>query len=76
MVDKSNIQVTRIFDLLDRMKELYDKPDALAGKENGKWKKYSTGEYIRQAELFSYGLLEMGFSKGDKIATISNNRPE
>ena len=27
-------------------------------------------------DLFSYGLLAMGFKKGDKIVSISNNRPE
>ncbi len=70
------MEVTRIFDLLDRLKEDYDKSDALAGKENRKWRRYSTDEYIENANTFSYGLLAMGFKKGDKIATVSNNRPE
>jgi long-chain acyl-CoA synthetase len=33
-------------------------------------------EYIRIANNVSYGLLAMGIKKGDKIATITNNRPE
>ncbi|MCT4639659.1 MAG: long-chain fatty acid--CoA ligase [Bacteroidales bacterium] len=67
----------RIFDLLDRYKELFsEKTDALAGKRDGKWIKYSTSDYIEISHNFAYGLLESGFTKGDKIATITNNRPE
>ncbi|MCK5168252.1 MAG: long-chain fatty acid--CoA ligase [Bacteroidales bacterium] len=70
------MNVTRTFDLLDRYQELYNIDDALAGKENGKWVKYSSADYINNANFVSYGLLALGFKKGDKIATISNNRPE
>ena len=52
------------------------KEDALVAKQNGQWTQYSTQQYIDYAYQFSYGLLAMGFEKGDKIATISNNRPE
>ncbi len=69
--------VRRTFDLLERYKTNFpDKKDALAGKQNGNWIRYSTNDYIGKANNFSYGLLSMGFKPGDKIATISNNRPE
>ena len=70
------MKVTRTFDLLNQYKEKYHKEDALAGKENGEWVKYSSEQYINFANLISYGLLAIGLKKGDKIATISNNRPE
>ena len=71
------MEVKRTFDILERYKELYpDKTDALAGKENGEWVKFSTTDYINHANWVSYGLLAMGLKKGDMIATISNNRPE
>lgn len=70
------MNLTRTFDLLDRYKELYPMEDALAGKQDGKWIKYSTQDYINYSNWVSYGLLALGFKKGDKIATISNNRPE
>jgi long-chain acyl-CoA synthetase len=71
------MEATRIFDLLDRYKTKYpNKPDAFSAKENGKWVNYSTNDYIRFANHFSYGLLDMGLEIGDKIATVSNNRPE
>lgn len=70
------MEVTRIFDLLDRYAEKYQKDDVLAAKQNGKWIRYSHQDYINYANYFSYGLLEMGFKRGDKIATVTNNRPE
>lgn len=71
------MEVTRIFDLVDRYKLLFpDKEDALAGKDNGVWKKYSITEYAEIANNISYGLLMLGVKKGDKIASITFNRPE
>ncbi|HEX7410637.1 MAG TPA: long-chain fatty acid--CoA ligase [Bacteroidales bacterium] len=70
-------EVTRIFDLLPHYVHNYKpKDDVLAGKENGKWIKYSIDEYIEKANLISYGLIALGAGKGDKVATIANNRPE
>ena len=68
--------VTRTFDILDRLTGQFPKEDILAGKQNGRWVHYSTREYREYVDYVSYGLLSMGFKKGDKIATISNNRPE
>jgi long-chain acyl-CoA synthetase len=69
--------VTRIFDLLPYYKEKFkSKDDTLAGKEKGKWVKYSIDQYIKTANNISYGFLKLGVKKGDKIATIANNRPE
>ncbi|WP_321299596.1 long-chain fatty acid--CoA ligase [Marinifilum fragile] len=69
--------VTRIFDLLDNYRENYpDKTDALAKKEDGKWIKYSTEQYLKYSDLISYALLDSKLKKGDRVITISNNRPE
>ena len=71
------MEVTRLFDLLPYYKKSFKaKEDVLAGKENGKWIKYSIDQYIGFANNISYGLLKLGVKPGDKIATISNNRPE
>ncbi len=71
------MNVERTFDLLDRYREKFiDKDDALCGKQNGVWVKYSSGDYIDYSYNFCYGLLELGIKKGDKIITVSNNRPE
>jgi long-chain acyl-CoA synthetase len=70
------MNVTRTFDLLDRYKENYHKDDALCFRQNKVWKKYSSQEYIDFSCNFCYGLYELGLRKGDKIITVSHNRPE
>ncbi len=70
------MEIKRTFDLLDRNLGLYPNADALAAKSNGKWIRYSVQGYHDLARWFALGLLELGFKKGDKIATITNNRPE
>ena len=71
------MEPTRTFDLLTRMQNRFsDKKDVVAGKEDGIWKRYPVQEYIDYCNWVSYALLSMGIKKGDKIAIISNNRPE
>jgi len=70
------MNVTRIFDLLPHYLENFPKEDTVCGKENGVWVHYSTAQYILKAEQIAYGLLQLGIKKGDRIASISNNRPE
>ena len=72
----SLIMVTRTFDILDQYLTQYRLDDALACKVAGKWVKYSGDDYIQYANNISCGLLDMGYKPGDRIAMISNNRPE
>ena len=71
------MEVTRIFDLLPRYKITFKpKDDVLAGKEDGKWIKHDIDTYIETANNISYAFLKFGVKPGDKIATITQNRPE
>lgn len=71
------MEATRIFDLLENYKTDFSyKTDAFAFKADGKWIPVSSAEYVQNSNLLSYGLLELGLKPGDKIATVSNNRPE
>src|SRR6056297_2781030 len=71
------MEINRTFDMLDQIGEKYgNKADMLAARTNGNWKKYSSGEYVKTAYAIAYGLMAMGLKRGDKIVTISNNRPE
>jgi len=67
--------MNRLFDVLDTI-GTHDKPIALAHKKRGIWKTYSAREYIDNTYGVSHGLLELGISKGDRIASITNDRPE
>ena len=69
--------VTRIFDILDRCIQNFNRNDALGGKnEQGEWHTYSTREYYDNSRYFAIGLLSMNMSRGTIVATVSNNRPE
>ncbi len=70
------MEITRTFDLLDRYSQYFNRDNVLNAKRKGQWVGYSAGEYIEMAHDFSYGLMSMGYKTGDKIATVSNNRPE
>jgi long-chain acyl-CoA synthetase len=77
------MQLRRLFDSVDHQLKSFPKDDMLSAKENGVWRKYSTKEVKETVDRFSAGLLQLGVSannmtveSADKIAIISNNRPE
>ena len=67
---------TRLFDLLDRFQGDRELKVALAGRSGGQWVTYSSSEYKKIATDFSCGLLRMGYRKGDRVAVVTNSRPE
>ncbi|MEI6263820.1 MAG: long-chain fatty acid--CoA ligase [Sphingobacteriia bacterium] len=74
---------SRLFDCLEHQLAHFPKKDMLVAKEQGVWKKYSTQDTAEIVNRFSAGLLQLGVSGNnftpegsDKIAIISNNRPE
>lgn len=68
--------VTRTFDVLDRIHTELPRPDALGGKNGDDWYVYSTAEYFEKSHQLAMGLMALGLKKGDKVATVTNNRPE
>jgi long-chain acyl-CoA synthetase len=71
------VSITRIFDFPYYQQENFNISDALVTKQDGKWIKTSTEEYIAKANAISRALVQMGIQKNDKIAIISsNNRTE
>ncbi len=68
--------VTRTFDILDNWLQKFPRKDALGGYKNGAWYVYSTKEYYEKSHQFATGLLALGIKRGDKIATVTTNRPE
>jgi long-chain acyl-CoA synthetase len=49
---------------------------ALREKDFGIWQEYSWQSYYDNVHMFMYGLLELGFKRGDRLALIGDNRPE
>ncbi len=75
---------TRLFDCIDWQLQNSPREDMFAAKEEGGiWKKYSTNEVRSLVDRLSTGLLHLGIGPNDmtiegrdKIAVLSNNRPE
>ena len=71
-MDKS---ISRIFQL-DSIIAEHNLDAVVAGKENGKWRKYNAKEFRETTTNIAYGLLELGIDKGDIVSVISANRSE
>ncbi|MCU0455578.1 MAG: long-chain fatty acid--CoA ligase [Bacteroidales bacterium] len=70
------MEITRTFDIISLNAEKYPRKDMYGGKVDKEWITYSTDQVRDNINWVSYGLLSMGFKKGDKVATISGNKPE
>ena len=69
--------IKRIFDLLTHYNEHWpENPQVLSGKVNGTWVNFNISDFIEKSNNISFGLLKLGVQKGDKIASITFNRPE
>ncbi|MBC8043980.1 MAG: long-chain fatty acid--CoA ligase [Rhizobacter sp.] len=67
----------RVFDLISHQLAHHPKPDALASKVDGLWKKISTQEFYDTVNHIALGLAGIGIKKGDTIANINEtSRPE
>jgi long-chain acyl-CoA synthetase len=54
----------------------YVKPDLLMVKEDGRYRPISTAEFEAAVRGLALGFQELGLRPGDKVALISENRPE
>jgi long-chain acyl-CoA synthetase len=54
----------------------HDKPDALSFKMEGAWNHISGSEAVERVKRIATGLAALGARVGDRIAIISENRPE
>ncbi|MCU0400077.1 MAG: long-chain fatty acid--CoA ligase [Algoriphagus sp.] len=70
------MQLTRLFDLIPYQISKYNKEVAFARKDNGAWRTYSSTEVKKIIDNLSLAFLSQGINEGNKVAIISENRPE
>lgn len=56
--------------------ETYRKPEHLLRKKDGEWLPMSSDALAAAVEELSMGLRSLGLEKGDRVAILSENRPE
>ena len=54
----------------------HNKPDALNYKLRGEWVHISAEEFVRRVRHVALGLARLGIKAGDRVALLSENRPE
>jgi long-chain acyl-CoA synthetase len=54
----------------------YAKPDAVNLKSGGQWLHISGEDFIRRIRAVALGLSALGVRKGDRVALLSENRPD
>ena len=54
----------------------HNKPDAVSEKRGGQWVRISATEFIQRVRHIALGLADLGIKQGDRVALISENRPE
>src|SRR5687767_12419160 len=70
------MELRTLCDIFYQSVETHRKPDALKYKKDGAWRDISSEEFRRAVEELSMGLRELGIGRGDKVAILSENRPE
>jgi long-chain acyl-CoA synthetase len=67
---------TSIVDLFEKSAAAFGPRDLFGVKRNGTWTWMSYADTKKQVDQARAGLSQLGVGRGDKVAIISNNRPE
>jgi long-chain acyl-CoA synthetase len=54
----------------------HNKSDAVSEKRGDRWRHISGAEFVRRVRHLALGLSDLGINRGDRVALISENRPE
>src|SRR5687768_2387331 len=65
-----------VVELFQRAIARYDKPDALRVRQNERWVSISHEDVKERVRRVSLALQHLGISSGDRVAILSENRPE
>src|SRR6266571_8683180 len=70
------VEMRTLCDILTQLEARFRKPDLLRYKSGGTWRDISTDEFATTVRSLSLGLASIGARKGDRVAILSENRPE
>src|SRR6266850_8204046 len=67
---------TTLVELFEHVARVHPKPDTLNYKRDGRWIAISSDEMVTRARRIAGGLYSLGVRKGDRVAILSESRPE
>jgi long-chain acyl-CoA synthetase len=67
---------TTLPEIFERAARVHRKPDTLNFKRDGAWVSISADEFIGRARSVALGLHALGVNRGDRVALLSESRPE
>jgi long-chain acyl-CoA synthetase len=70
------VRLRTLCDILRRLETEPPKPDLLLHKKQGAWTPIATGAFCRAVRDAARGLRALGIRPGDRVAILSENRPE
>ena len=70
------MEIRTLCDIFYDSVDTYRKPEHLKHKRDGAWRGISSDELRTVVEELSLGLRALGVERGDKVAILSENRPE
>jgi long-chain acyl-CoA synthetase len=73
---EANMAIQTVCDIFYRSVETFRKPEHLKFRRDGAWRALSSAELRAAVEETSMGLRALGVGRGDKVAILSENRPE
>jgi long-chain acyl-CoA synthetase len=70
------MEVRTLCDIFYSSVDDYHKPEHLKSKDGAAWRGISSAEFRQAVEELSLGLRSLGIDQGDRVAILSENRPE
>jgi len=70
------VEIRTLCDILTNLEAHVRKPALLRYKSGGVWRDISTDEFAATVRSLALGLQSIGVRKGDRVAILSENRPE
>ncbi|MDT7605242.1 MAG: long-chain acyl-CoA synthetase [Acidobacteriota bacterium] len=67
---------TTLPEVFTRAASVHPKPDALNYKQDGAWRAISSAEMIERARAIGLGLYALGLRRGERVAILSESKPE
>ncbi|MCJ7681888.1 MAG: AMP-binding protein, partial [Candidatus Aminicenantes bacterium] len=68
--------VSTLTEILAHILDHYNQDDILRAKKDGVYTSMSVENFRRNIQDLAFGLMELGFSKGDRLVIVSPSRPE